>query len=48
MGDEMNNRECKTLALPVVFPREANQHDRSAATLKKTHNLSPIMRKSCA
>ena len=40
MGDEMNNRECKTLALPVVFPREANQHDRSAATLKKAQLLA--------
>ena len=42
MGDEMNNRECKTLALPVVFPREANQHDRSAATLKKRTTSCPL------
>ena len=27
----MINRECKTLALPVAFPGEANQHDRSAS-----------------
>ena len=30
----MINRECKTLALPVAFPREANQHDRIPYTKK--------------
>ena len=34
----MINRECKTLALPVAFPREANQHDRIPYTKKMPPN----------